>query len=91
MSNQGSKGGNAIIFLIENKTDGTIFFTFTGPQTYRVTAPPGKTKVEMISGKYTFTARGTGCGGGWDDTGKINVRTGYYWRWFARSEGLLLA
>jgi hypothetical protein len=75
-------GGALISFLIENNTGGTIYFKFTGPETYKVTVPPGKTKIEMISGKYSFSANGNGCDGRWDDTGKINVRTGYYWRWF---------
>jgi hypothetical protein len=81
-SKDSKSGGAAISFLIENNTGGSISFVFTGPKTYKITVPPGKTKIEMISGKYSFSATGNGCDGRWDDTGKINVRTGYYWRWF---------
>jgi hypothetical protein len=76
------QGGNTIDVLIENKTGGTLNLRLVGPKTYVFTLPPGNTWVSVVSGKYSFDASGSGCEGGWrDNDGKINFRTGYYWRW----------
>jgi hypothetical protein len=77
-------GGANIEFLIENKTGAALYFTFTGPSTYRITVPAGKIKVKMVSGKYDFVVTGGGCSGGIEDSGRVNIRTGYYWRWFCK-------
>lgn len=77
-------GGATINFLIENKTGVPLYFTFSGPATYRITVPAGKIRVEMVSGKYNFVVNGLGCGDGIEDSGRVNIRTGYYWRWFCK-------
>lgn len=83
-ANAGSGGGDKTVKLvIQNQTDGTLYFTFTGPATYYVTAPPGKkTKVDMLPGKYTYVVSGTACGSYSSETDSLNLKNGLNWRWF---------
>jgi hypothetical protein len=79
----GSGKSSTAQLVIQNKTDGTLYFTFTGPQTYYVTAPAGaKTKVSMVAGKYDYTVRGTACGSYDEQSGKVNIKGSRSWTWY---------
>lgn len=79
----GGGGTSTAQLVIQNKTDGTLYFVFTGPKTYYVTAPAGsKTKVDMVAGKYTYTVRGTACGSYNEQDGKITVKGSRSWTWY---------
>lgn len=61
---------------IQNKTGGYITINLTGPATYRFNQPPGKSKIAVIKGQYSYTA--WGCGGA-NITGKMKLGAGRVW------------
>lgn len=67
---------------IQNKTDGTLYFTFTGPHTYYITvAAHSKTATVMLPGKYSYHLTGRACGIAVDMTGKLQVKGNRSWTW----------
>jgi hypothetical protein len=48
---------------INNKTGGAIFVSLQGTQSYSFTAPVGKTKYQIMPGRYTYTVRASACNG----------------------------
>jgi hypothetical protein len=77
-------GGNSvktIVLVINNRTDATLNFTFVGPQTYRVQALVGKTRVTMEKGRYTWTMSSNACGGYGTDSGQFTLKQSSNWTW----------
>ena len=58
-------------FTVVNDTGGYITLKLTGPQDYSFSLPRGRTVLEVVKGKYKYTA--WGCGGS-SDSG--NIRSG---------------
>jgi hypothetical protein len=48
---------------INNKTGGAIYVSLQGTQSYYFTAPVGKTKYQIMPGRYSYTVRAAACGG----------------------------
>lgn len=78
----GAGGTKTVTLIIQNQTDGTLYFVFTGPKTYYLTVPVGKTRFTFEAGKYNWTMSGTACGGYGTDAGTLNVKGNTNWRWF---------
>ncbi len=78
----GAGGTKAVTLTIQNQTDGTLYFVFTGPKTYYLTAPVGKTKFTFEAGKYSWTMSGNACGSYSTDAGNLNVKGNTNWRWY---------
>ncbi len=74
-------GEDEVRVVIVNQTDGTLYFVFSGRANYRFTVPPGKTKVMMGVGKYTYTATGNACGVAVNQQGNLNVKGALNWTW----------
>ncbi len=80
----GGTGGSSvktIVLVIHNKTDATLNFTLTGPQTYRVQAPIGKTRLTLEKGRYSWTMYSNACGGYGTDSGTLNLNQSSGWTW----------
>jgi hypothetical protein len=61
-----------------NDTGGTLFLNLKGPADYRLTIPPGTTRINVIKGTYKFTGT-TICG---SNTGEIKVKGRMKWNWW---------
>ncbi len=63
--------------------DQALYFVFTGPKTYYFTVLSGPTgKLTVEAGKYKYTVSGYGCGGYSEDTGTLNLKGNFKWRWY---------
>lgn len=80
----GGSGSNSKIarLVFQNQTGATLYFNFSGPQHYSFAIPAGKTRVEVVPGKYTYTVSGSGCGAYFTDDGKITIKGDTNWRWY---------
>ncbi len=77
-------GGNSaktIVLVIHNKTDAPLNLTFVGPQTYRVQALVGKTRLTMEKGRYSWTMSSNACGGYQTDSGQFTLNQSASWTW----------
>jgi hypothetical protein len=80
----GDNAGGAVktvVLVIDNRTDGTLSFVFVGPQTYRISAPKGKTKLTLEKGTYQWTMQSNACGGYDTDSGNISLNRSSNWTW----------
>lgn len=78
----GSGGTKTVTLVIHNKTDGTLYFVFTGPQSYRATVPPGKTKLTMAQGTYQYTISGNACGSYFSFSDTLKLKNSLVWTWY---------
>jgi hypothetical protein len=79
----GSGGTKTIVLSVRNDTDQALYFVFVGPKTYYLTVQSGQTsKLTMEAGKYNYTLSGSGCGGYSVDTGNLNLKGNFKWRWY---------
>ncbi len=58
---KGASGGGTVGVVIQNDTGGYIRINLTGPATYSFSLGAGKSTINVIKGKYTYTV--WGCGG----------------------------
>lgn len=58
--NQKNKSGEVNV-KIKNDTGDAVWLTLTGPGTYNLSLPAGRSTITVLRGKYTYTAYG--CGG----------------------------
>ncbi|MCU0488014.1 MAG: hypothetical protein MUE67_03565 [Anaerolineales bacterium] len=72
-------GDKAVSVTIQNNTGGYMTLSLTGPATYRFQVKPGKSTINVIKGKYTYTA--WGCGGS-SASGTKNLKGGTIWTWW---------
>lgn len=74
-----AKGAKTIVVVIRNNTNGYMTLVLTGPASYRFSLAPGVTKINVLQGKYQYTAYG--CGGA-SASGTKNLRGKNEWTWF---------
>jgi hypothetical protein len=61
-----------------NDTGGSFYLTITGTASYQLTIPTGKSKINVLKGKYEYRVSGS-CG---STSGTINLRKGLVWKWW---------
>lgn len=72
------KTGKEIAITINNKMGGNLILTLTGPTNYQFTLPPGKTKIFVAKGTYSYTGWGP-CG---STSGTIDITYKATWTWW---------
>ena len=80
-----AKGGKLAIakcvmagVTIVNDTGSTLYLNLSGTAVFQFTVGTGKTKINVIKGKYDYSGSGS-CG---SQTGVINLKKGVIWRWW---------
>jgi hypothetical protein len=66
------------VVTIVNDTGGTLYINLSGTAVFNFTVGTGKTKVNVIKGKYDYSVSGA-CG---SQTGVINLKKGVVWKWW---------
>jgi hypothetical protein len=80
----GEEQGKTVTFLIHNKTSGPIFFTLVDKagKITKIVAKPGKTRLQVLAGKYSWTMSTSGCGTYETDSGIIDLTRSAIWDWY---------
>lgn len=77
-TDKAGKGDKAAKVTIVNDTGSTLTLILSGPASYTFYLPPGKTKIDVLLGKYEYTAYG--CSD--SEFGSIRLRSGFKWYWY---------
>jgi hypothetical protein len=75
-----SKPANTVKVNMINQSGGVMTMILSGPTTYRLTVPNGKSQFLVVKGKYTYTVYGV-CG---SKSGTVNIRNRIRWRWWCK-------
>ena len=73
-----SKGDKAAKVTIVNDTGSILTLILSGPAYYTFYLQPGKTKIDVLQGKYDYSAYG--CSD--SEYGSIRLRSGFKWYWY---------
>ncbi|HSS98080.1 MAG TPA: hypothetical protein VLK33_13660 [Terriglobales bacterium] len=71
---------STVVFVIQNNTGADLRLGLSGPASYSLYVPTGKTKFTVTKGSYKWTMSGTGCGG-ISNSGNINLERSIVWTW----------
>jgi hypothetical protein len=77
-TDKAAKGEKAAKVTIVNDTGSTLTLILSGPAYYTFYLQPGKTKIDVIQGKYEYSAYG--CSD--SESGSIRLRSGFKWYWY---------
>jgi hypothetical protein len=78
-SKKGTKAAGTVNVKVRNNTGGYVQLNLTGPATYTFSIAPGSSTINVIKGKYQYTA--WGCGGS-SISGTKQLGGGSTWTWW---------
>jgi hypothetical protein len=77
-TDKAGKGDKTVKVTIVNETSGTLTLILSGPANYTFYLQPGKTKIDVLQGKYEYSAYG--CSD--SEFGSVRLRSGFKWYWY---------